>query len=1076
MKKGWPVFGEELVTRTRFIAPVPKRSHLERPRLHRRLEALRDVPLALVIAGTGYGKSSLLAGYFQATQAPLLWYELSERDADPQLFALHLAHLCHRSFPGAADRALDRLALPGGATRHGPMAIEALADALLDRLTEDTFLVLDDFHWLQGAEATIALVNHLVAVRPPKLHVVLASRHKPELPDLARWKLQGELVTLDQAALAFTAEEVEGLLERAYGLALPAETVSALLAETEGWPIALQLLAQRLHEDPAGALAPHAGSLRDLFDYLAREVLEKLSDDERSFLLATAPLERLAPAVCAALGGREDAAELLRALNERGLFLIPIGAGQFRHHHLFREFLLERLAESGQLREAHLAAAKALGVLSESEEAIEHLLAADELGTAAGLMARVAPQLVNQGRYARLATWLSRLPEALLDRAPALAICQGDACRLGGRFEEALAWYARAERGYAESPDGRSRALAGQALVYLDTVRPAQANDLLEKAVASAEDPQRRAELLVLLAENKLNQGDTAGAARLFGEARAVLPEIAENEARVCLRTGRLEEARAILKAAIAQTPEDAATKAHREPSLVLALVEAMTGEPEAARALAAAGLARARRQQATHTEAVALIRAAHAALVAGDRTEAEADYRQAVALSRAVGVPRLKAEPLMGLALLAGRAGDLAAAEAFVKEGLEVTQETGDAWVSALLGLSLGACYAAHGDPKAERWLSQAQHAYERCGDTFGQAVVALWAARLALALGEAKALMTRVRALADLARRHGYGFLLTRPTLLGFADAASARAFALAALDKGVPRAMLMPWLTELGLAEEELELPNDALRVRVLGRFRVWRGQEELPERAFSREKARALFHLLVAERERLLPKGQIIDTLWPDLDAGSADGTFRVALNALNKALEPDRSSGAPSRFVVRQGANYGLSEELDLWLDVREFERLLDAAAALEGAGEDATELYRQALSLYEGDFLGEFTHYEAWAERERERLSDRFKAGCLRLARLLAARGDFAGAAHFAQRLIDKEPCAEEAYRLLMIAQYKAGDRPMAIRTYDRCVVALSDELDVDPMPETQALYDRIANLQPVELDMLAPR
>jgi DNA-binding SARP family transcriptional activator len=45
----------------------------------------------------------------------------------------------------------------------------------------------------------------------------------------------------------------------------------------------------------------------------------------------------------------------------------------------------------------------------------------------------------------------------------------------------------------------------------------------------------------------------------------------------------------------------------------------------------------------------------------------------------------------------------------------------------------------------------------------------------------------------------------------------------------------------------------------------------------------------------------------------------------------------------------------------------------------------------------------------------------------------------------------------------------------MAIRTYDRCVVALSDELDVDPMPETQALYERITNLEPIDLESLTP-
>lgn len=1060
------LFGEALITRTKFIPPAPKRTHLARTRLHALLDGVADVPVAVVVGGTGYGKSSLLAGYLKATGTPTLWYELAERDADPQLFALHLAHLCHRAFPGSADRALGLLALPGGAARHGVAAIEALADSLLDHLQADTWLVLDDFHLLADAPDALALVNHLVALGVPRLHVVLAARQRPDLPDLPRWRLQGDVVTLEQDALAFTTDEIAHLFDQLLGQAPDADEVARLQAETEGWPMALQLVAQR-RRDGAGAYQGPAGSRQDLFDYLAREVLAKLEPTERAFLLATAPLTRLDGPRCQALAPGADAAATLKALNERGLFLIPLGPETYRHHHLFREFLLERLAETGHLADAHRAAADALWSLGDPEEAVEAWLAAGDQESAADGMATLAPGLVNQGRYARLASWIGKLDAALLSRAPALAVCQGDACRLTSRFDEAIAWYDRALSGYDGVPEGQSRALAGKALVYLDTVQPALAESHLEAALALEVSARRRAELLVMLAENKMNRGDTASAQALFEQARAELPEIAENEARIALRTGRLAEARAILAQAIAHEPPDAATKSHREATLVASFVEALMGEPDAAEDLARKGFERARRQQAPWTEAVALIRLGHAALVRADETGAEARYREAVALAAAVAVPRLKAEPLMGLALLAGRRGEASAAEAFAKEALEIAQDTGDAWLSGMLCLALGAVYAGLGDPKAERWLVQAQSAYERCGDPCGQALVALWSAKLAMALGEHKAVVGRVRHLAELARRHDYGFLVTKPTLLGHASAEAAHAFAVAALDAGVPRATLASWLGALGL-DEAPAAREDALRVRALGNFRVWRGGQELGAKAWGREKARQLFHLLLAHRGQFLPKTRIIDTLWPDLELSGADGTFRVALNALNKALEPERQGKQEPRFVLRQGTAYGLAGGQEVWVDAGEFERLLDEALAVEAAGEDPTALCRQALELYEGDFLAEYPQYEAWCERERERLADRFVDAGLRLARLLAARGDDGAAAHWATRVIERRPVAEEAYRLLMTAQYRQGDRAGAIRTYDRCVVVLDDELDVDPMPETQALYDKIQNLDSV--------
>lgn len=1053
------MYGEELITRTKFLVPPPRRTHLSRPRLERLLAESLSVPLTVVLAGTGYGKSSLLSGYAAQAGHPCLWYALTERDADPQAFALHLAHLFHRHYPGSADRALGLLSLPGGAAKHGLNAIEALADALLDRIAADTWLVFDDYHLLQASAEATLLVNHLIHHRPPRLHLVLSSRERPELPDYARWRLSQDVLVLDQATLAFTPEEIEAFFAAALGKPLGAEDVERIRHETEGWAMALQLFTQRLLEHD-GLPERHAGeSQRDLFDYLAREVLSQLSEGERSFLHKTAVLQRLEPELCRSLTGQADAAGWLKELNDRGLFLVPLDRGIYRHHHLFREFLLDHLRETGELVSSHLAAARLLTERGDDEEAIDHLLAAGDLARAAEVMARIGPRLVQEGRFARLDSWVSALPSDLVDATPRLCLAQGNAMRLKSRYDEAIHWLERAEKG----ADTRSEALGAMAQVYLDTLQPAFAERYLKEALACEGTPQARAEQLLMLAENKLNQGEAREADALFREAHSELPEALELEARLYLRTGRLTEGKALLQD-VAPKDSEGSTKAHREASLVLSFLHALLGEPERARELATLGLERAQRQGAMWTEAVAHIRIGHAHLVMGEFDAARQAYGRALELAGAVGVVRLKAEPLMGLSIVAGRQGDMVSAEAHAKEGLDIAKASGDAWLAALLSLALGATYAAAGDPKAERWLSQAEKAYEQCNDTYGLALCRFWFARLALALGEHKALVSRVSALTQVVRLHGYDMLLSRPSLLGFADLADARAFWTVAMALGVPRATLMPWIHDLGLESEKAVVSDEALRIRTFGKFRVWRGPQELGDRAWGREKARQLFHLFVAYRGQILPKSRLIDLLWPDLDPKSADQTFRVALNALNKALEPDRASGQPSRFIDKQGLSYGLVMGPELWLDVAEFERGLDAAMAL-GESDEALECYREALELYEGDFLQEFPQYEAWCEQERERLSDRYTDASLGLLRLLSKRGEDAQCIHWAQRLLERNRVAEEAYRHLMTAYYRLGDRPMAIKTYDRCVEALGDELDVDPMPETEALFEQISDL-----------
>jgi DNA-binding SARP family transcriptional activator len=60
------------------------------------------------------------------------------------------------------------------------------------------------------------------------------------------------------------------------------------------------------------------------------------------------------------------------------------------------------------------------------------------------------------------------------------------------------------------------------------------------------------------------------------------------------------------------------------------------------------------------------------------------------------------------------------------------------------------------------------------------------------------------------------------------------------------------------------------------------------------------------------------------------------------------------------------------------------------------------------------------------------------------------------------QRVLSTEPLWEEAYRVQMRAYQALANRPMAIKTYRQCVQVLKDSLSIEPLPETQHLYQEI--------------
>ena len=163
-------------------------------------------------------------------------------------------------------------------------------------------------------------------------------------------------------------------------------------------------------------------------------------------------------------------------------------------------------------------------------------------------------------------------------------------------------------------------------------------------------------------------------------------------------------------------------------------------------------------------------------------------------------------------------------------------------------------------------------------------------------------------------------------------------------------------------------------------------MWRGDERLPDTAWSREKAAQLFQYFVTF-PRLTDKERVAEDLWVGLDAEASDRDFKVAMNALNDALEPDRPARSNAVYLTRQGSSYGLSSEAEIELDFATFEQRL-LAASRETDPEKAVALYREGLSLYKGDFLPNRLS-EDWTATTRERLSALYLTGATGLARLL---------------------------------------------------------------------------------------
>ena len=81
-----------------------------------------------------------------------------------------------------------------------------------------------------------------------------------------------------------------------------------------------------------------------------------------------------------------------------------------------------------------------------------------------------------------------------------------------------------------------------------------------------------------------------------------------------------------------------------------------------------------------------------------------------------------------------------------------------------------------------------------------------------------------------------------------------------------------------------------------------------------------------------------------------------------------------------------------------------------------------------------------------------------------KLAEFNLEKGCHKDAATWASAILKVDHCDEEAHRQLIRAYAAQGHRSEALRQYQRCQRVLQEELGVQPMPETQRLFQVLLN------------
>jgi LuxR family maltose regulon positive regulatory protein len=397
--------------KTKFFIPKPSQATVTRPHLVTVLNQSLQLPLIILSAPAGFGKTTLVGEWITSINLPTTWLSLDYADDDPSCFFSYLIAALQRVNKRIGREIED--VLRSGQLPPVPFITASLIN---DILAADTpfILVLDDFQVIQDP-VILEVLETMLANPPKQLHLVVITREDPLLP-LGRLRANNQMAEIRASNLRFSEAEVDRFLNGIMGLDLSEDDIAALEDRTEGWVAGIQLAAIAMcgRSDVSDFISRLRGSHRFILAYLTEEVLTRQSEEIQMFLLQTSILDKLCGELCNAVTGKMNSSSLLEKSFHANLFLIPLDdeGRWYRYHHLFRDLLLSqqhRIPKNDMLQ-LHRRASQwyqETGMISES---IEHALVAADYAHAVQLLEDHARPMIIQGYLKTVESWMQAIP------------------------------------------------------------------------------------------------------------------------------------------------------------------------------------------------------------------------------------------------------------------------------------------------------------------------------------------------------------------------------------------------------------------------------------------------------------------------------------------------------------------------------------------------------------------------------------------------------------------------------------------------------------------------------------------
>lgn len=1090
------------ILNTKLLAP---RIHnvIQRPRLSCLPVEMLQKRLTTIIAGAGYGKTTLAAQAVADCGVPAVWYRMDKSDGEFATFLSYLVAGVRKKYPKFGDRMSghDKSSEDFGLDPESALTVFINE---LEAVTEnDMIIALDDYHLVRDSDEIKSALTFLLENLPHLVHLVLISRTHIDLP-LSRLKTMREILEITAQELVFTPDEVQRLFSQVFDITLKDENTRTLHRKTSGWVSGLILFYHALKEksdtEIETLLRKMQGSNSAFFSYLEENVYDRLTRDEKEFLVRTSILAKLDATFCNRFLDIENAAEVLRYFEENHLFTFSLDEEKenYYYQHLFQDFLRTKLRselDSEEISALHETAGQIHESNGENEEALEHYLVSKNFDDACRILSRIGRKMIKDGRLRRINSILRRYPNRYLESNPWIQYLHAGSLELSGKLAPAGDYYRKAIRGFRaiRSGEGENICLIDLAMNYYSIGDYGKSESKFKELLDKEEiTPFLKAIALGKMIETSYEQGKISASDEYVETALAVLSEIEDENYRaaariwvnlgICKRhllAGDFNEALSILeptreklenfaqprllascchllawtyfKLGIFDEGAEAANAgleisnekgfkdiSHAFLLLSLAANYRGLGRPVEAIDSAREGLRRLREMGSLIGQAYAFMELHNAYLTTGNLSAAEDTAGNGLAVLETLKLHLIiRSELEAGLAVIHIERGEFDQAFSRLQDAEKSIRHS--KWHKGRISCSYARLYFRR--DMTEQAVDELIRSLSICEKNRYDSII----------IAEKEWV---VPVLAEIYFRGEMRKYVQKILIKIGTDAETELRALMGAGKSGMKKAvtLLLGQVRKASAAE---------LNVRFFGKFKVFAGEDEIPAKRWKSKKALMIFKYLVFNRSKgFLKKETLMELLWPEEDPAKTAKRFHVALASLRKVFEPEILKGIPSSYLSGEGDAYTISLGDGARVDIEEFIRELDLAKK-ETNPEKGIAHYLNAESVYEGDFLEEDVYVD-WCGDEREWFREDYLHVLGQIIDHFENRREYEKCIQYARKYLSFDKYAEPVYQALMRCYSNAGNRAMVVKTFKKCKDSIMTELDCPLSRESLELYQRL--------------